>query len=58
MIDIEKLLYDKVKSVISNWDEDGIYTLSFFVFSNELYEYNGFSNVSSFAKRLKYENVP
>ena len=49
MIDIEKMLYDKVKTVMSNWNEDGIYAISFFVYSNESYEYKNFKNVSSFA---------
>ena len=49
MIDIEKMLYDKVKSVMSNWDEDDIYAISFFVYSNGEYEYKDFSNVSSWA---------
>lgn len=49
MIDIEKMLYDKVKSEISNWNEDGIYAISFFVCSNEAYEYNNFANVSTWA---------
>lgn len=49
MINISKNLYDAVKSIIATWNEDGIYAISFFVYSNEAYEYNGFSNVSSFA---------
>lgn len=42
-------LYIKIKSIIDTWCEDGIYAISFFVYSNEAYEYKGFSNVSSFA---------
>ena len=34
---------------MDTWCEDGIYAISFFVYSNEAYEYKGFSNVSSFA---------
>ena len=49
MIDIEKMLYDKVKSVMSNWNEDGIYAISFFVYSNEAYEFKSFTNVSTWA---------
>ena len=49
MIDIEKMLYDKVKSVMSNWNEDGIYAISFFVYSNEAYEFKNFTNVSTWA---------
>lgn len=49
MINISEKLYNTVKQIISSWSEDGIYAISFFVYSNEEYEYNGFSNVSSFA---------
>ena len=48
MIDIKTALKTKVKSIMDAWDEDGIYAISFFVYSNEAYEYNGFSNVSEF----------
>lgn len=48
MINISERLYHKVKETIDAWCEDGIYAISFFVYSNELYEYKGFSNVSSF----------
>lgn len=49
MTKIAEKLYSKVKSVIDTWSEDDIYAISFFVYSNESYEYNGFRNVSSFA---------
>lgn len=49
MTDITERLYQKVKSTIDTWHEDGIYAISFFVYSNESYEYKGFSNVSYFA---------
>lgn len=49
MINISEKLYLKVKSIIDSWCEDGIYAISFFVYSNEAFEYKGFSNVSSFA---------
>ena len=49
MIDIEKILYDKVKSEISKWNEDDIYAISFFIYSNEANEYKGFKNVSTWA---------
>lgn len=45
---IEKL-YSKVKSIMDTWCEDGIYAISFFVYSNESYEYREFQNVSYFA---------
>ena len=49
MIEIEKILYDKVKAELLKWDEDGIYAISFFVYSNESYEYKGYTNVSTWA---------
>ncbi len=56
MINISEKLYDAVKVIIANWNEDGIYAISFFVYSNEAYEYNGFSNVSSFAVSYNTED--
>lgn len=49
MMDIEKILYNKVKSEMLNWDEEGIYAISFFVYSNESYEFKNFSNVSTWS---------
>ena len=49
MIDIEHILYEKVKSEISQWNEDGIYAISFFIYSNEAYEFKNFTNVSTWA---------
>ena len=49
MIDVEKILYNKVKSEMSKWDEEGIYAISFFVYSNESYEFKNFSNVSTWS---------
>ena len=49
MIDITEKIYEKVKSIIETWSEDDIYAISFFVNSNESYEYKDFSNVSYFA---------
>ena len=56
MINISEKLYNVVKRIIMNWNEDGIYAISFFVHSNEAYEYNGFSNVSSFAVSYNTED--
>ncbi len=49
MENLENALYDKVKSEILKWNEEDIYAISFFVESNECYEYNGFENVSMWA---------
>lgn len=49
MIDIENILKEKIKSIISQWNESEIYAISFFVESNEAYTYRGFENVVNFA---------
>ena len=49
MISITKKMYSKVKSIMDTWSESDIYAISFFVYSNESYEYKNFTNVSSFA---------
>lgn len=49
MTEFTTALYDKVKSEILKWNEDGIYAISFFINANESNEYNGFENVSSWA---------
>ena len=49
MIKITEKIYAKVKSIMDSWSEPDMYAISFFVYSNESYEYKGFSNVSSFA---------
>lgn len=49
MTNISDKLYLKIKSIMDTWCEEGIYAISFFVCSNEAYEYKGFRNVSSFA---------
>ena len=49
MVYIKNILKEKIKSVISEWNEDEIYAISFFTESNEAYEYREFSNVVYFA---------
>ena len=48
LTDIKSALKNKIKSEIETWNEKGIYAISFFVYSNEAYQYNGFSNVVNF----------
>lgn len=45
----EDRLYSKVRSVMDTWNEDGIYAVSFLVYSNKAFAYRGFSNVSLFS---------
>lgn len=49
MINLEDYLYNKVRPVIETWTEGGIYAISFFVYSNEAYEYKEYNNISEFA---------
>ena len=56
MTNISENLYLKVKSIMDAWCEDGIYAISFFVYSNEAYECKGFCNVSSFAVSYNTED--
>ena len=49
MINITEKIYSKVESVMETWSESDIYAISFFVYSNESYEYKNFKNVSYFA---------
>lgn len=56
MIDLEQILYDRVKQIMSGWDVEDIYAVSFFAYSNEEYEYRGFSNVTNFAVSYNTES--
>ena len=49
MIDLQAYLEKRLREIIGGWDEDDIFAISFFVYSNEDYEYRGFSNVSTFS---------
>lgn len=48
MIDLQTYLENKLRDVISAWNEADIYAVSFFVHSNVAYEYKGYSNVTEF----------
>lgn len=48
MIDLQAYLENKLRDIISSWNENDIYAISFFVYSNEAYEYKGYSNVTKF----------
>lgn len=49
MINLQAYLENKIRDIISGWCEENIYAISFFVYSNESYEYNGYSNITSFS---------
>ena len=46
---LEETLYQKIKSGMSAWDEEGIYAVSFFVYANMAFHYRDYWNVPSFA---------
>lgn len=56
MIDLQRYLENKLFDVISTWNEDNIYAISFFVYSNEVYKYNGYANVTKFSISYNTEN--
>jgi hypothetical protein len=49
MIDLQAYLERKLRDVMSAWNEADIYAVSFFVYANETYEYNGYSNITQFS---------
>ena len=48
MVDLKQYIEKKTRDIISTWDESNIYAISFFLYSNEAYEYKGYSNVTEF----------
>ena len=56
MHNLKNELKARIKAIVNTWDEEGIYAISFFVCSNECYEYNGFSNVANFAVSYNTES--
>ncbi len=49
MINLTEKIYSKIKATMDSWSESDIYAISFFVYSNEAYEYKNYSNISTFA---------
>lgn len=56
MIDLKQYFYDKVKSVMDEWDYSDAYSVTFFVYSNESYKYKEYSNISEFNISLNNES--
>ena len=48
MQDLQTYLESKLHDIISSWYEPNIYAISFFVYSNESYKYDGYSNITNF----------
>ena len=49
MVDLQAYLENKLRGIMNSWDEEDIYAISFFVYSNETYEYKEYSNVTIFS---------
>lgn len=56
MIDLQSYLEKKLRDIISTWNENNIYAISFFVYSNESYEYEGYSNITKFSVSYNTES--
>ena len=56
MLDLQAWLERKLRDVISSWDEQGVYAISFFVYANEAHEYRGHTNVTEFSVSYNTEN--
>ena len=56
MIDLRAYLENKLRDIISSWNEDDIYAISFFVYANEAFQYNGHSNVTKFSVSYNTES--
>ena len=48
MINLQAYIEKQVCNVMAGWSETDIYAVSFLVYSNESYEYKGYSNVTEF----------
>ena len=49
MVNLEQILYIKVKDIMSTWVDEDIYAVSFFVYSNEAYFFRNFDNITEFS---------
>ena len=56
MVNLNKYLYEQTKSIIVSWDEQDVYAISFFVYSNETNTYKNYNNVSEFSISYNTEN--
>lgn len=47
MTNLQTYLQTRLRGILSAWDEEGIYAISFLVSANPAWEYGGCSNVTS-----------
>ena len=48
MVNLEQVLYRRAKDIMSTWEEADIYAISFFVYSNEMFRFREYDNVTQF----------
>ena len=48
-MDLQAYLERKLRGILSAWEEEDIYAISFLVYANEAYRYRGYSNVTEFS---------
>ena len=56
IVDLQAYLEKKLRDIILAWNETDIYAVSFFVYSNEMFEYKGRSNVTEFSVSYNTES--
>lgn len=56
MTNLQTYLQTKLRGILSSWDEEGIYAISFFVSANPAQEYGGRSNVTEFCVSYNTES--
>lgn len=57
MINLNKYLYERIKTEMNSWNEEDIYAISFFLNANEANIYEGYSNVTCFSISYNTEKV-
>lgn len=57
MVNLQEYLEKNLRSIISAWNEDDIYAISFFIYANEAYRYNRYSNVTKFSVSYNTEVI-
>ena len=56
MTNLQTYLQTKLRGILSAWDEEGIYAISFLVSANPAWEYGGRSNVTEFCVSCNTES--
>lgn len=56
--DIQQTLYSQIKEIIADWQiPEDVYAISFFVYPNEVFEYEGYSNLPEFCISYNTETM-